>query len=76
MNSDKPADQTNLRLATAAHEFSEDKKTTVKVSSQEKYLTATSDDILSVLGHNLELCLKKQKQVGFIIKEISEVLKK
>lgn len=63
----------NKSLTKIEHDFSSEVNSD---NNQTKYKTAQSDNILSVLEHNLALCVKKQGQVGFIIREIAEVLKK
>ena len=71
MKTDK--DSNYLSLSKSQHDF--DLKSFVS-DDPKKIAPARADDILSILERNLELCLKKQRHVGFIIREISEVLKK
>ena len=76
MKTDKTASNRlglNKSLSKIEHDF--DMKSDSD-KNQMKYKTAQPENILSTLEHNLALCLKKQSQVGFIIREISEVLKK
>lgn len=63
----------NKSLSKIEHKFDMESSSD---KNQMKYKTAQSENILSALEHNLALCLQKQSQVGFIIREISEVLKK
>lgn len=75
MKTDKTPDHLTLNKSLSKIE----QKFTTETSAdrnQIKNKTAQSENILSALEHNLALCIKKQSQVGFIIREISEVLKK